>query len=739
MRANGNWGSCQWTISQDGTLTIYEGKAVSIPADGKAVWYEYRDQITRACFSGPVRFEEGSSLGYMFKDCAAMKEVDLTDLDTAGVSFMHSMFEGCESLEEVDLSCLDTTYCTTFNGMFNSCTSLKTVDLSELETPHLINMIGMFMNCRSLEHVNLSSLDTSNVIDMSWLFCGCRSLKDADLSMLQTGKVMDMSCMFLNCESLESVQLGGIDTSALMDTSRMFMYCKNLHSLDLEDIDTGSLENGTDMLLGCEGLRALIPGERFSMQGAGHTVISLPESRKDEDTEMESDWRTSKDGIYYISGSSFTISYDGNGAETAGTLAEEVFEEDGLTAIPAGETITIAEPSYKPPQDKVFREWNTRRDGSGRAYQPGDEMLVHADRTLYAIWAGKPVITRSYGVPAIIYGERPVLTEPQVDPNNGEITCLKPQIRFSEDGEWQDYTGEEHFTAGMEGVEIRYECTNFVGTVHTDPVPLLIRKAEYDMSQVEWQLPEDLFYDGKEKTVTLTGLPEGVTCEYTGCRGTAAGDYTATAALRYDEQNYETPLPPKPLHWTIRRGRYHMEDIGWSYLEAFTYDGENKQVRLSGLPEGTTPYYDGADAVNAGKYFATAGLDYDIDNYDRPEGIRPCIWEIRKTSHDMSGVRWEGPEAFIYDGSPKKVELAGLPEGVQVEYTGNTAVAAGRYTARAAFVLDDPVNYEMPAPVSFEWEILKADHDMSGVSWTEDSLVYDGEEKQIRHIGRAHV
>ncbi len=735
MRANGNWGSCQWTIAQDGTLTIYEGKAESIPSDGKAVWYEYRDQITRACFSGRVRFDEGSSLGYMFKDCSAMEEIDLTDLDTAGVTFMHSMFEGCSSLKEVDLSILDTEYVTTLNGMFNSCSSLRKVDLSDLYTPNLINMIGMFMNCSSLEEVDISSLDTSNVIDMSWLFCGCRQLKHADLSMLDTGKVMDMSCMFLNCESLVSVRIGGIDTSSLMDVSRMFMYCRKLHSLDLEDIDTSSVENGTDMLLGCDGLKALIPGERFNMQGAGHTLISLPESRRGEDTEMESDWRTSTDGVYYIAGSEFSLDYDGSGAQRKETLAEAIFEEDGVSGIPAGETVTIAEPKYVPPAGKVFKEWNTRRNGTGRALQPGDEMLVHADRTLYAIWAGEPIILRSYGVPKIVYGEKPVLTPPRIDPNNGEITSLKPQIRFGEDDDWKDYTGDEYFTAGMEGVEIRYEAVNFVGTVYTEPVPLLIGKASYDMSRVSWQLPEDLFYDGTEKIVTLTGLPEGVTCEYTGCRATEAGNYTATAAYRFDAQNYEAPVPPEPLHWTIKRGRYNMEDIGWSYLEAFTYDGENKQVRLSGLPEGTVPYYDGADAVNAGRYFATAGLDYDIDNYDKPEGIRPCIWEIRKTTHDMSGVQWEGPEAFVYDGSPKKVELSGLPEGVHVEYTGNTEIRAGRYTARAAFVLDDPVNYEMPAPVSFEWEILKADHDMSSVVWTEDSLVYDGEIKEIHAEG----
>ncbi len=134
-------------------------------------------------------------------------------------------------------------------------------------------------------------------------------------------------------------------------------------------------------------------------------------------------------------------------------------------------------------------------------------------------------------------------------------------------------------------------------------------------------------------------------------------------------------------------------------------------------------------------YTATAGLDYDIDRYDKPRGILPCTWEILKTTHDMTGVSWGDESVFTYDGGEKKVELTGLPSGVVAQYTGNTATEAGQYTARAAFVVADPKNYIIPDPIDFSWEIKKADHDISEMKWTCDSFVYDGEEKEIHLEG----
>lgn len=615
------------------------------------------------------------------------------------------------------------------------------------EVTGVVSLVGAFMNCPALESADLTGLDTSNAVDLSWLLCGCSSLEYIDLSMLDTSKVVDMSCMFLSCSRLQEVRFGSIDISAVMDMSRMFMYCSSLRVLDLSTLDNRSLQMAEDMFFGCSSLRALAPGKNFSLGGGGRTVIRMPESG-DERTSLRSgerpaaadaaadagdesvkvsDWRTSTDGVLYIAGTEFALRYDGNGGLPAGDVQPQTCT--------AGTRMRAARDLFDAPAGFVFREWNTRPDGRGRTLLPGQLFNVHYDMTLYAMWAGRPVFETVYDIPEAEYGQLLELKEPEIDPRGGEITRVRAQICDPIAGGWNDFTNEEPLPVSCTGARIRYAAENFVGESLSEEKPVRIRRGTYDMSGAHWVLPEDLCYDGQEKSVRLEGLPEGVTAEYVGNTATEVGEYRTTVSFRYDEDNYLEPVPVQDLVWSITKGRYQMNDLSWSYMEAFTYDGKPKSIRLEGLPEGTTPYYSGADAVDAGTYVATAGLDYDIDNYSSPDPVRPCTWKILKSSHDMSDVHWAGPEVFTYDGTPKKVELSGLPEGVRAEYTGNEAVDAGSYTARAAFVLDDPVNYEIPEPVAFRWEISKADHNMDAAAWTPTSLVYSGEEQYVHLTG----
>ena len=722
---NGNWGACQWTISENGTLTIYEGKAEGISTEGMSPWYDHSGSIRSVLFSGKVSLEKGSSLSCMFKDCLELKSIDLTNFDTEGVTSMTSMFEGCTQLEEIDLSCLDLSSVTSFSGMFNSCESLRKVDLTGVDTGNLISMIGMFMNCKSLENIDRSSLDTGRVVDMSWLFCGCEKLKKADLSYLDTSNVVDMSCMFLSCASLEKVSMEDMDISSVMDTSRMFMYCSDLRCLDVSGTDNSGIQQSEDMFLGCDRLCSLAAGENFSLLGGGNASMELPESRRNEDTDLESDWRKSPEGIYYKPGTKYYVDY------TDSRTLEEMPQASAIAA----EEYTIALPEFKTPEGMVFKEWNTRKDGKGKGFSPGQRIRVYKDMSLYAIWAGSPVVIREYEIPELVHGQTATWASPQVDPSGADLTEFKAQIRRPGSEEWTELAEGERLVTEDDGAMLRYRAANFVGATYTEPVRLSVAKAVYDMSDVHWVLPEDLSYDGQEKEVHLEGLPEGVRAAYTGNTGVDVGDYMATAVLDCDEVHYEKPDLIEPLLWSIGRGHYNMEGLGWSYMEAFVYDGTEKKVRLNGLPEGTTPYYDGADGVDAGVYTATCGLEYDLDRYDRPEPIAPCRWEIKKTTHDMSGVRWGQEDTFIYDGGEKKVELTGLPVGVTAQYSGNHATDAGQYTARAAFIVDDPKNYCIPDPVSFNWEIKKADHDLSRMEWTQDSFVYDGEDKEIHLEG----
>ena len=201
------------------------------------------------------------------------------------------------------------------------------------------------------------------------------------------------------------------------------------------------------------------------------------------------------------------------------------------------------------------------------------------------------------------------------------------------------------------------------------------------------------------------------------------------------------------------------EDVSWDHSEPFVYDGTEKSVAieervreqglfdrlrgkvaetvLAGIPEGFNVVYEGNTATEAGVYYATAKLvDAVGDNYKELQ-LPKCKWEIVKAPIDVSDVRWDYSEPFVFDGEEKSVELTGVPETVSVSYTNNRALNAGGYEAMATLEAVDPANYEQPAPVSgCWWHIDKASYDMSDVHWDyEGDFVYDGEEKSVELVG----
>lgn len=79
---------------------------------------------------------------------------------------------------------------------------------------------------------------------------------------------------------------------------------------------------------------------------------------------------------------------------------------------------------------------------------------------------------------------------------------------------------------------------------------------------------------------------------------------------------------------------------------------------------------------------------------------------LPKETFDVSTVKWDYTAPFTYDGTTKKVELTGLPEGLSATYTNNEATEPGDYTAQATFVYDD-TEYDVPefTATGLEWKI----------------------------------
>lgn len=258
-----------------------------------------------------------------------------------------------------------------------------------------------------------------------------------------------------------------------------------------------------------------------------------------------------------------------------------------------------------------------------------------------------------------------------------------------------------------------------------------IEKASYDMSNVRWVLPESLEYDGTVKTLVLEGLPTGITPIYLGNEEHVVGDYIASAELVYDDRNYYRPSVAD-MPWRIEKGEYRLDALRWEYGAPFTYDGQVKSVELVGLGSDINVRYSMNKAVNAGEYEAVASFTLDDeDNYVQPEPM-VLSWVIEKAAFDMSNVNWTYERAFTYSGSAHVVTLFNLPEGVWADYEQNVAIDVGTYEARATFGINNSDNYIIPEPRSCQWEIAKANLDMTRAHWNyQNPLVCNGEAHEV--------
>jgi uncharacterized repeat protein (TIGR02543 family) len=108
------------------------------------------------------------------------------------------------------------------------------------------------------------------------------------------------------------------------------------------------------------------------------------------------------------------LNYDPNGG--TGSTPAQTENDDG-------QTMTIAENGFTRNGDN-FIGWNTKADGTGIAYQPGDSLVLPKNMTLYAQWESKPEEPTDPLIP--VKPEEPakpvVPTDPDEPENSGENT-----------------------------------------------------------------------------------------------------------------------------------------------------------------------------------------------------------------------------------------------------------------------------------------------------------------------------
>ena len=264
------------------------------------------------------------------------------------------------------------------------------------------------------------------------------------------------------------------------------------------------------------------------------------------------------------------------------------------------------------------------------------------------------------------------------------------------------------------------------GTTDDVTIDWSITKGIYDMGNADWDYSEPFTWDGTQKTVSVTGLPSGVTVDgYTGNTATSVGTYNAIVSLAYDQNNYNAPVMPE-LSWSIK----HLE-VAKPIVNAgnFTYNGNAQSIDI---PSNNFYSVTGTlSAVNVGNYTATISLK-DKNGSAWADGTTDDVtidWSITKGTYDMTNSGWDYSEPFTWDGTQKIVSVTGLPSGVTVDgYTGNTATSVGTYNAIVSLAYDQN-NYNAPVMPELSWSIKHLEVAKPIVN--AGSFTYNGEVQEL--------
>ena len=204
--ASGIYNGCKWVIDKNGTLTVRavskDGKVCDLSGD---VWYNYKNDIVKVDVDVPY----SSHLSGMFAGCKNVTEIRVKIDKTSGSAAGMFMVGG-----------------SSFNG------NLTKLDVSQLNTSGITSMRQMFKGCNALKELDLSNWDTSNVTDMSYMFDGCYRIESLDVSNFKTGKVTTMEHMFYGCGKAKTsswvCDVSKFDTRNLVDMSGMFGWVRSV-------------------------------------------------------------------------------------------------------------------------------------------------------------------------------------------------------------------------------------------------------------------------------------------------------------------------------------------------------------------------------------------------------------------------------------------------------------------------------------------------------------------------------
>ena len=91
----------------------------------------------------------------MFCGCSELTSIDVSSFATSQVTDMSWMFYGCSNLTSIDVGGFATSQVTDMGWMFCGCSKLTSIDVSGFDTSQVTNMSNMIDNCTSLRSIKV--------------------------------------------------------------------------------------------------------------------------------------------------------------------------------------------------------------------------------------------------------------------------------------------------------------------------------------------------------------------------------------------------------------------------------------------------------------------------------------------------------------------------------------------------------------------------------------------------------
>ena len=206
---------------------------------------------------GNLNISKADGMSYLFYECNALTQLDLSNWDTGNIQYMIATFDGCNNLTELNCSTWNTGKVYNMQLAFYNCNSLETIPVRDWDTRNVMYMDKAFGNCTSLVNLDVSKWDTSKVVELTNTFYHCSSLKTLDVSKWKTSNVLRADSLFSGCEKLTSLDVSKWDTGNITTASGMFSACRALTSLDVSKWNTSKMTNISSMFNSCTTLTTL--------------------------------------------------------------------------------------------------------------------------------------------------------------------------------------------------------------------------------------------------------------------------------------------------------------------------------------------------------------------------------------------------------------------------------------------------------------------------------------------------